>query len=134
MSERGGRDVDGRWGIVDPRGSGALARSGLGPNGAEAGTAFGQGAQAIAGTASSLVTVELDAERAAIVRTAPVDRAKVEVIVGDWREELPPRGPFAQVPLLSLVAVRFSRENEQPRKLPFNHEFPQAKRRSGKFE
>jgi len=79
---------------------------------AEAGTAFGKGAQAIAGTASSLVTVELDAERAAIARTALVDHANVEVIVGDWREELSPRGPFAQVPLLSLVAVRFSRENE----------------------
>lgn len=60
----------------------------------EAGTAFGEGAEAMARTAKSLLTVELDPERAAVAaeRLAPYEN--VELLVGDWRELLPPRGPF----------------------------------------
>jgi len=61
---------------------------------AEAGTAFGDGAAAIAITAASLVTVELDEERAVIALERLRGFANVELVVGDWREELPPRGPF----------------------------------------
>jgi len=61
---------------------------------AEAGTAFGEGTEAMARTARSVVTVELDPDRAAIAarRLEPLDN--VELLVGDWREELPPRRPF----------------------------------------
>jgi len=61
---------------------------------AEAGTAFGEGAEAMARTAKSVVTVELDPERAALAvqRLALYDN--VELLVGDWQELLPPRGPF----------------------------------------
>ena len=64
---------------------------------AEAGTAFGEGAEAMAGTARSVVTVELDPERAALAaeRLAPCEN--VELLVGDWRELLPPRRPFGLV-------------------------------------
>ncbi|HSI97804.1 MAG TPA: class I SAM-dependent methyltransferase [Gaiellaceae bacterium] len=64
---------------------------------AEVGTAFGEGAAAIAATARSLVTVELDAERAAVAAERLVPFANVELLVGDWRELLPPRGPFELV-------------------------------------
>jgi predicted O-methyltransferase YrrM len=64
---------------------------------AEAGTAFGEGAEAMARSARSVVTVELDPERAALAaeRLAPYDN--VELLVGDWRQLLPPRGPFGLV-------------------------------------
>jgi predicted O-methyltransferase YrrM len=64
---------------------------------AEAGTAFGEGAAALAQTARSVVTAELDPDRAAIAarRLEPFDN--VELVVGDWRELLPPRGPFELV-------------------------------------
>ena len=61
---------------------------------AEAGTAFGQGAEAMARTARSLVTVELDPERAAIAAPRLKPHANVTLLVGDWRELLPPLGPF----------------------------------------
>jgi predicted O-methyltransferase YrrM len=61
---------------------------------AETGTAFGEGAAAIASTAASLVTVESDRERAEIARTRLDGLANVELLVGDWRELLPPRAPF----------------------------------------
>jgi predicted O-methyltransferase YrrM len=61
---------------------------------AEVGTAFGEGAAAIASTASSLVTVERDPERAAIARTRLRTVRNVELLVGEWRDELPQRGPF----------------------------------------
>ena len=64
---------------------------------AEAGTAFGEGAAAMAGTAASLVTVERDRERAAIARERLGAFANVDLVVGDWRDELPPRGPFELV-------------------------------------
>lgn len=64
---------------------------------AEAGTAFGQGAEAMARTATSVVTVELDPERAAIAAERLGPYTNVELLVGDWRELLPPRGPFGLV-------------------------------------
>jgi predicted O-methyltransferase YrrM len=61
---------------------------------AETGTAFGEGAAAIASTAASLVTVESNPERAAVAAERLRDVANVELVVGDWRDELPRRGPF----------------------------------------
>ena len=64
---------------------------------AEVGTALGEGAVAIAATAASLVTVEVDAERAASAWLRLGGLANVELLVGDWRELLPPRAPFELV-------------------------------------
>ncbi len=64
---------------------------------AELGTAFGEGAEAIASTATSLVTTELDPERARIARERLAGLPNVEFLEGDWRETLPPRGPFGLV-------------------------------------
>jgi predicted O-methyltransferase YrrM len=62
----------------------------------EAGTAFGEGAVAIAeglGPEGTLVTVELDPERAEVARRALAGFANVRLIEGDWRE-LEPCAPF----------------------------------------
>jgi len=61
---------------------------------AELGTAFGEGAAALAETARSVVTVEQDAERARLARERLAGVANVELLEGDWREELRGRGPF----------------------------------------
>jgi predicted O-methyltransferase YrrM len=61
---------------------------------AEIGTAYGGGAEAIASTAASLVTVEIDPERAAAARENLASTPNVEVLVGDWHDVLPQRGPF----------------------------------------
>ena len=61
---------------------------------AEIGTAFGIGAAAIASTAASLVTVEIDPDRVAKAREALASFGNVEVLEGDWRDELPPQAPF----------------------------------------
>lgn len=61
---------------------------------AELGTAFGEGAAAIASTAASLVTVEIDERRAAQARERLTGLPNVELHVGDWRDFLPSRGPF----------------------------------------
>ena len=61
---------------------------------AETGTAFGEGAAAIASTAISLVTVERDPDRAAAAAERLRGLQNVELAVGDWREMLPARGPF----------------------------------------
>ena len=61
---------------------------------AETGTAFGEGAAAIASTAASLVTVESDAERAAVAAERLRDFDNVDLLVGDWREHLPSHAPF----------------------------------------
>jgi predicted O-methyltransferase YrrM len=53
----------------------------------ELGTAFGEGAAAMAGTARSVVTVELDPGRAEVARTRLAGLANVELRVGDWREQ-----------------------------------------------
>jgi predicted O-methyltransferase YrrM len=64
---------------------------------AELGTAFGEGAAAIASTARSLVTSELDPDRARIARERLAGLPNVELLEGDWRETLPPRAPFELV-------------------------------------
>ena len=64
---------------------------------AELGTAFGEGAEAIASTAASLVTTELDPERAGIARERLAGLSNVEFFEGDWGDILPPRGPFELV-------------------------------------
>jgi predicted O-methyltransferase YrrM len=64
---------------------------------AEIGTAFGEGTAAMAETARELVTVEVDLERAAVAAERLAGRANVELLVGDWRELLPPLGPFEVV-------------------------------------
>ena len=68
-----------------------------GKRAAEIGTAFGEGAAAMASTARELVTVEVDPERAEIARGRLDSREGVELLVGDWRELLPPLGPFELV-------------------------------------
>jgi predicted O-methyltransferase YrrM len=74
-----------------------LAILAAGRRAAEIGTAYGGGAEAIASTARSLVTVELDPERAATARERLAAQANVELLVGDWRDVLPPRAPFEVV-------------------------------------
>jgi predicted O-methyltransferase YrrM len=64
---------------------------------AEAGTAFGDGTKALAGTATSVVTVEIDAARVAAALQAVGDLPNVELVEGDWRTVLPERGPFGMV-------------------------------------
>jgi predicted O-methyltransferase YrrM len=61
---------------------------------AETGTAFGEGAAAIASTATSLVTVESDPARAAVAAERLRTLANVELVVGDWRDVLPAKAPF----------------------------------------
>jgi predicted O-methyltransferase YrrM len=64
---------------------------------AELGTAFGEGAAAMAETARSVVTVEADADRAALARTRLKRFANVELLEGDAYELLRGRGPFGLV-------------------------------------
>jgi len=64
---------------------------------AEIGTAFGEGAAAMASTARELVTVEVDPERAEAARGRLADCENVELLVGDWRQLLPALGPFELV-------------------------------------
>jgi predicted O-methyltransferase YrrM len=61
---------------------------------AELGTAYGEGAAAIASTAAWLVTVERDPERVASARERLAGLDNVELLEGDWRDLLPQRGPF----------------------------------------
>jgi predicted O-methyltransferase YrrM len=61
---------------------------------AETGTAYGEGAAAIASVAESLVTIESDPERAAVAAERLAGLQNVELIVGDWRDHLPSRAPF----------------------------------------
>jgi predicted O-methyltransferase YrrM len=71
-----------------------LAVLAAGKSCAEVGTAFGEGAAAMASTAKSLVTVELDPERASVALELLRDFPNVELLVGDWRDHLPQRAPF----------------------------------------
>lgn len=64
---------------------------------AEVGTAFGDGAAAIASTAASLVTVERNPERASVAERRLRGLENVRLVVGDWRDVLPPFGPFQLV-------------------------------------
>jgi predicted O-methyltransferase YrrM len=61
---------------------------------AEVGTAFGEGAAAMASTARSLVTVELDLDRVTIAAYRLRRFPNVELHSGDWRDQLPQRAPF----------------------------------------
>jgi predicted O-methyltransferase YrrM len=69
----------------------------MGRDVAELGTAFGEGAAAMAETAHSVVTVEADADRAALARTRLERLANVELLEGDAYELLHGRGPFGLV-------------------------------------
>jgi len=64
---------------------------------AEIGTAFGEGAAALAETAAHVVTVEIDPERAALALRRLVEATNVELLVGDWHDELVGRGPFGLI-------------------------------------
>jgi predicted O-methyltransferase YrrM len=64
---------------------------------AEMGAAFGETAAVMAETARSVVTVELDPERAATARERLQDVANAEVLEGDVWEVLRGRGPFGLV-------------------------------------
>ena len=83
---------------------------------AEAGTAFGESAEAMARTAKSVVTVELDPDRAAQAARRLASYENVELLVGDWLELLPPRGPFD---LLFLDAGGFKHEPDGSSDLVF---------------
>ena len=64
---------------------------------AEIGTGCGVGSAWIAdalGPDGSLVTVELDEDRAAAASRLFADRQNVRVLQGDWHELLPPEAPF----------------------------------------
>jgi predicted O-methyltransferase YrrM len=74
-----------------------LAVLAAGKRAAEIGTALGLGAEALASTAREVVTVEVDPERAREARERLADRPNVELLVGDWAELLPPRGPFERL-------------------------------------
>jgi predicted O-methyltransferase YrrM len=52
----------------------------------ELGSAYGAGAAAIAETARTVVTIELDPERAAATRKRVLGLPNVTVLEGDWRE------------------------------------------------
>jgi len=64
---------------------------------AELGAALGEGAAAMAETARSVVTVELDPERAALARTRLARYDNIELLEGDAYEVLRGRGPFGLV-------------------------------------
>jgi predicted O-methyltransferase YrrM len=61
---------------------------------AEMGSAFGETAAVIAETAHSVLTVELDPDRAATARERVRDLPNVEALEGDVFEQLRGRGPF----------------------------------------
>jgi len=63
----------------------------------ELGTAFGEAAAAMAETARSVVTIELDPDRAAAARTRLAGLANVELLEGDAWTTLDGRGPFGLV-------------------------------------
>jgi predicted O-methyltransferase YrrM len=64
---------------------------------AELGTAFGEGAAAMAKTARTVVTVECDPERAAVARERLAAFPNVELLEGDCYALLEGRGPFGLV-------------------------------------
>jgi len=80
---------------------------------AEVGTGYGAGTAWIASALPPgvpLVTVELDAERAAAAADLFRDDPDVHVLAGDWRELLPPEAPFD---LLFLDGGHWKRQPEQ---------------------
>jgi predicted O-methyltransferase YrrM len=64
---------------------------------AELGSAFGETAAILAETARSVVTVELDPERAAVARERLAGLENVVALEGDCCERLRGRGPFGLV-------------------------------------
>lgn len=64
---------------------------------AELGTAYGEGAAALAETARSVLTVERDPVRAAAARSRLEELSNVELLEGDCYELLLGRGPFGLV-------------------------------------
>jgi predicted O-methyltransferase YrrM len=70
---------------------------GTGRDVAEIGTAFGEGAAAMAETARSVVTVELDPERAQAARKRLRGLANVEALEGGTYECLAGHGPFGLI-------------------------------------
>jgi predicted O-methyltransferase YrrM len=64
---------------------------------AEMGAAYGETAAVMAETARSVVTVELDPERAAAARERLAGVPNVELLEGDVFEQLQGRGPFGLV-------------------------------------
>jgi predicted O-methyltransferase YrrM len=64
---------------------------------AELGTAFGEGAAAMAETARTVVTVECDRDRAAVARERLAAFPNVELLEGDCYALLEGRGPFGLV-------------------------------------
>ena len=64
---------------------------------AELGSAFGETAAILAEAARSVVTVELDPERAVVARERLAGLANVEALEGDCYERLRGRGPFGLV-------------------------------------
>jgi predicted O-methyltransferase YrrM len=64
---------------------------------AEIGTAFGEGAAAMAETAREVVTVEIEQERVSVARSRLTGLANVELLEGDWHALLPQRAPFELV-------------------------------------
>lgn len=70
---------------------------GAGRDVVETGAAFGETAAVMAETARSVVTVELDPERAAIARERLAGLANVELLEGDAWEMLAGRDPFGLV-------------------------------------
>jgi len=70
---------------------------GAGRDVAELGTAFGDGAAALAETARSVVTVERDPDRAAIARERLAGCTNVDALEGNAYELLQGRGPFGLV-------------------------------------
>ena len=75
-----------------PEVQGLLAVLAAGRRCAEAGTAFGEGTVAMARTATTVVTVELDADGVKIAGVRLAGLENVELMEGDWREILPARG------------------------------------------
>jgi len=74
-----------------PEGRRLLAVLAAGKRCAEVGTACGEGAAALASTARSLVTVELDPDRLSIAAYRLRRFPNVELLAGDWRDHLPQR-------------------------------------------
>jgi predicted O-methyltransferase YrrM len=64
---------------------------------AELGTAFGEGAAALAQTARSVVTVEFDPDRAGAARARLEGLKNIQLLEGDCYEQLRGRGPFGLV-------------------------------------
>lgn len=61
---------------------------------AEAGTAFGEGASALARTATSVVTVEIDPKRLEVARDRLAGHPNVELLEGNWQQVLSDRAPY----------------------------------------